>query len=80
MLQKTMNKCKAKLSIACEHILNENAKPILVHTMEPEDERDSGRLYACASCDEKGPDAMFRGGIDHWATVCDDCIIEKANQ
>jgi len=68
---------KAKLSIACIHVVKENATAILAQESEPIDPRDSGRLYACAKCLHKVESGEFmKESMDNWLTICEDCVYD----
>lgn len=60
------------LSIACIHIVKEDAPAILALENEPIDIRDSGRLYACERCIDKVSTGKFmKESMDNWLTIHD---------
>ena len=67
--------CNAKLSIACKHVVKENAAAILALESEPIDPRESGRLYACSKCLHKVESGEFmKEPMENWMTICEDCV------
>ena len=62
-----------KLSIACIHIVDWKRPAILVSSIKPIDDKDSGKLYICEECEKCDPKELMPK-LDNWKTICEDCI------